>query len=34
MTMEKIYKKPESLNDNPFGYCPGCMHSTISKLVA
>ena len=32
--MEKIYKKPESLNGNPFGYCPGCMHSTISKLVA
>ena len=32
--MEKVYKKPESLNDTPFGYCPGCMHSTISKLVA
>ncbi len=32
--MEKVYKKPESLADTPFGYCPGCMHSTISKLIA
>ena len=32
--MEKIYGKPQSINDTPFGYCPGCMHSTISKIVA
>lgn len=32
--MEKLYGKPQSLNDTPFGYCPGCMHATISKIVA
>lgn len=32
--MEKLYRKPQSLNDTPFGYCPGCMHATISKIVA
>lgn len=32
--MEKIYGKPKSINDTPFGYCPGCMHATISKIVA
>lgn len=32
---EKIlYKKPESLTDKPFSYCPGCTHSAIHKLVA
>lgn len=32
--METLYKKPASINDTPFGYCPGCMHATISKIVA
>lgn len=32
--MEKLYGKPRSINGTPFGYCPGCMHGTISKLVA
>ena len=32
--MEKLYGKPQSLNDTPFGYCPGCMHATSSKIVA
>ena len=32
--MEKIYGKPKTINDTPFGYCPGCMHATISKIVA
>ena len=32
--MEKIYKRPESINQSVSGYCPGCMHSTITKVVA
>lgn len=32
--MEKIYKRPESINKSVSGYCPGCMHSTITKVVA
>ncbi|WP_019229838.1 thiamine pyrophosphate-dependent enzyme [Sedimentibacter sp. B4] len=32
--MEKIYSRPESINKGISGYCPGCMHSTITKIVA
>lgn len=32
--MQNIYKRPASLNDSISGYCPGCMHGTITKLVA
>jgi 2-oxoglutarate ferredoxin oxidoreductase subunit beta len=32
--MEKIYSRPESINKSISGYCPGCMHSTITKIVA
>lgn len=32
--MEKIYKRPESINKSVSGYCPGCMHSTITKVIA
>lgn len=32
--MSIIYKKPESLNDTPFTFCPGCTHGLILKLVA
>ncbi len=31
--MSIIYKKPESLNDTPFTFCPGCTHGLILKLV-
>ncbi|MDD4583025.1 MAG: thiamine pyrophosphate-dependent enzyme [Eubacteriales bacterium] len=31
--MSIIYKKPESLNDTPFTFCPGCTHGLIIKLV-
>ncbi len=35
MQKEKyVYKKPKSLTDKPFSYCPGCGHSTVHKLVA
>jgi 2-oxoglutarate ferredoxin oxidoreductase subunit beta len=29
-----VYKRPESLRDTPFSYCPGCGHSTVHKLIA
>ncbi len=32
--MKKIYKKPESLKDAPFRFCPGCGHSILHKLIA
>ncbi len=28
------YKRPSSLNAAPSGYCPGCLHSLATKLVA
>ena len=28
------YKRPETLADSPSGYCPGCLHSLATKLVA
>lgn len=31
--MTIIYKKPETLNDTPFTFCPGCTHGIIVKLV-
>lgn len=30
----KVYCKPELLNDNPMHYCPGCSHGVVHKLVA
>lgn len=32
--MEKIYSRPKAINENISGYCPGCMHGTITKLIA
>ncbi len=29
-----VFKKPESLTDVPFHYCPGCTHGIIHRLVA
>ncbi len=31
---EVIYKKPDSLSDKPFHYCPGCSHGLVHRLVA
>ncbi len=28
-----VYKKPSTLKDAPFHYCPGCMHSTVHKIM-
>lgn len=30
----KVYSKPELLNDNQMHYCPGCSHGVVHKLVA
>lgn len=32
--MQVVYKKPESLTDIPFTYCPGCTHGIIHRLVS
>lgn len=29
-----VYKKPESITDINFSYCPGCGHSTVHKIIA
>ena len=32
--MEKIYTRTKTLNENMVsGFCPGCMHSTVYKLI-
>lgn len=28
------YKRPESIKNTPSGYCPGCLHSLATRLVA
>lgn len=32
--MEQVFKRPESLKDNPFRLCPGCGHSLVHRLIA
>lgn len=32
--MEKVFERSKGLTDLEFGYCPGCMHSIIHRLVA
>lgn len=32
--MQKIYSRPESISKIGSGYCPGCMHGTITKITA
>ena len=31
---QKVYSKPDLLNDKPMHYCPGCSHGVVHKLVA
>lgn len=33
MREKLIYKKPDSITDINFSYCPGCGHSTVHKLI-
>jgi 2-oxoglutarate/2-oxoacid ferredoxin oxidoreductase subunit beta len=30
----KIYQRPETLNNTPMHYCPGCGHSMVHKILA
>ncbi|MCF8009710.1 MAG: 2-oxoglutarate oxidoreductase [Clostridiales bacterium] len=32
--MKKVFTRPESFNDIPMHYCPGCTHGIIHRLVA
>ncbi len=32
--MALIFKRPESLTEKPFHYCPGCTHGIIHRIVA
>lgn len=32
--MEKVFGRPEALQNVPTGYCPGCTHGIIHRLVA
>ncbi|MGD8512975.1 MAG: thiamine pyrophosphate-dependent enzyme [Deltaproteobacteria bacterium] len=31
---KQLFKRPESLKENVFHYCPGCGHSIIHRLIA
>ena len=32
--VKQVFKKPESLKENIYHYCPGCGHSIIHRLIA
>jgi 2-oxoglutarate ferredoxin oxidoreductase subunit beta len=32
--MEKVFSKPDALQDRVFHYCPGCTHGVVHRLVA
>jgi len=32
--VETIFKRPESLTDAQFSYCPGCTHGIVHRLIA
>ena len=32
--MEKIYSRTGVLLDNGTGYCPGCLHGVLAKIIA
>jgi len=34
MAAKAIFKKPQSLSDKEFTYCPGCHHGIVHRLVA
>jgi 2-oxoglutarate/2-oxoacid ferredoxin oxidoreductase subunit beta len=31
--LELVYKKPSTLTDTPFHYCPGCGHSVVHRVL-
>jgi len=32
--MKQVFKRPESLKNVPFRFCPGCSHGTLHRMVA
>jgi 2-oxoglutarate/2-oxoacid ferredoxin oxidoreductase subunit beta len=32
--MQKVFERPQSLNDRPFHYCPGCGHGIVHRMIA
>ena len=32
--MKQVFKRPESMTDKPFHFCPGCHHGIVHRLVA
>ncbi|RLB08023.1 MAG: 2-oxoglutarate oxidoreductase [Deltaproteobacteria bacterium] len=32
--MKKVFKRPESLTEKPFHFCPGCHHGIAHRMVA
>ncbi|MBI5694820.1 MAG: 2-oxoglutarate oxidoreductase [Nitrospirae bacterium] len=32
--MKQVFKRPDSLKDVPFRFCPGCSHGTLHRMVA
>jgi len=32
--MKQVFKRPESLKDESFRYCPGCSHGTLHRMIA
>ncbi|MBN2706134.1 MAG: 2-oxoglutarate oxidoreductase [Deltaproteobacteria bacterium] len=32
--MKQIFKRPRSMTDKPFHFCPGCHHGIVHRLVA
>lgn len=32
--MKQVFKRPDSLRDIPYRYCPGCSHGTLHRMVA
>jgi len=31
--MQKVFDRPKGLTDAEFGYCPGCMHSVVHRMI-
>lgn len=31
--LELVYKKPQTLTDNPLTYCPGCAHGVVHRVL-
>ena len=31
--MEKIYSRPDAMQKRPTGYCPGCLHGVVTRLI-